>query len=603
MTLSELKARLIESIEAVCSHLLPGGRKEGNYWRSGGIQGGKGGSLGVCLSGPKTGLWIEGDPTAGDKGDVIHLWKACRGVDTRVAIEEIRGYLNAPLPDACKATVKTYTKPKPKLKELAGKSKAYLRDRGISWAVASGAGCAEAERSDPAIAFQYFKQGGDSPVLVKFLSHSLNDKGKKIIVCIPDGEPCLFGMSSPVVLNHSGVIVITEGEVDALSWLEIGVPAVSIPLGAKAASNGASPNEEWVANSYEFLLQFETIIINMDDDEPGHKAEADIIKIIGIDRCKSLRLSGFKDANEALMKKGLTKELLKSAKTVEPAHIMPFNESLDEGWDTDTIRPEMTGHQLLNWPIEFRIRPRETTAVIGYDGSGKTNFMAQVMSWLAFEKREKVFVASYENGPVDFRRKMIQHAIGRKYSSKEKYLLEAVKMAADRSVFFHRYRGEAKYEEFFESASHCVKRFGVTQVLLDCVTSTNVDLDDLKSCDKFMKAAQRFVNDNPYAHLWLIFHPKKNEKGENYPPLKEQIRGSSVFSNLIWNVITVFRKPEGHAQSWDARIIISKQREGGARPEICVHYDQDTYRLHYDWSKEGPYIKTSQSTEGTNDPF
>ena len=62
-------------------------------------------------------------------------------------------------------------------------------------------------------------------------------------------------------------VVITEGELDAASVCEAlgDFPAVSLPSGAAAAKKAMKTNYEW-------LQQFEKIILFFDNDEAGQKA-------------------------------------------------------------------------------------------------------------------------------------------------------------------------------------------------------------------------------------------------------------------------------------------------------------------------------------------
>ena len=60
MNASTISAALAAHAEAVCRHYLPQGRKQGRFWIAGNIDGNKGRSLFVRLSGPGTpGKWTD----------------------------------------------------------------------------------------------------------------------------------------------------------------------------------------------------------------------------------------------------------------------------------------------------------------------------------------------------------------------------------------------------------------------------------------------------------------------------------------------------------------------------------------------------------------
>ena len=76
-----------------------------------------------------------------------------------------------------------------------------------------------------------------------------------------DTTPLLFNMNR---INVSAPLIITEGEIDCASLIESGFTnAVSVPLGAG--------NTHWINENWDWLQQFEEIIICSDNDEPRTK--------------------------------------------------------------------------------------------------------------------------------------------------------------------------------------------------------------------------------------------------------------------------------------------------------------------------------------------
>ncbi len=97
MTATELSALLAAKAEAVCQHLLPGGRPHSGNWVIGSVQGDAGKSLHVQLAGPKAGIWL--DFSTGEKGDMIGLWRAVTGLslkDSCTAAERFLGLESEP---------------------------------------------------------------------------------------------------------------------------------------------------------------------------------------------------------------------------------------------------------------------------------------------------------------------------------------------------------------------------------------------------------------------------------------------------------------------------------------------------------------------------
>lgn len=87
----DIAAALAAKVETVAQHLLPNGRRVGQEWRIGGVDGEAGKSMGVHLSGDKAGVWLDG--ATGQAGDLVGLWMACRRVDLRTACSEAMEFL------------------------------------------------------------------------------------------------------------------------------------------------------------------------------------------------------------------------------------------------------------------------------------------------------------------------------------------------------------------------------------------------------------------------------------------------------------------------------------------------------------------------------
>ena len=71
--------------------LFPNGHAQGATWRVGGLDGAKGNSLVITLSGNHQGRWR--DFATGQKGDALDLVKGARNYDTREAIARSKKWL------------------------------------------------------------------------------------------------------------------------------------------------------------------------------------------------------------------------------------------------------------------------------------------------------------------------------------------------------------------------------------------------------------------------------------------------------------------------------------------------------------------------------
>ncbi|WP_320109858.1 hypothetical protein [Wolbachia endosymbiont (group A) of Icerya purchasi] len=83
----QLKDQLLLNIRSCLSYLLPRGIFRGDKFYVGNIQGDKGKSLVVELSGSEAGLWH--DFATGEGGDIIDLWAGVHRKSTRIEFPEV----------------------------------------------------------------------------------------------------------------------------------------------------------------------------------------------------------------------------------------------------------------------------------------------------------------------------------------------------------------------------------------------------------------------------------------------------------------------------------------------------------------------------------
>jgi hypothetical protein len=96
MTATEIARLLANQAEAVCEHLLPHGRRDGRDWSVGSVSGEPGNSMKVTLSGTKAGVWCDFGGSPDDRGDLIGLWMATKGVTLSDACQQALDWLQVP---------------------------------------------------------------------------------------------------------------------------------------------------------------------------------------------------------------------------------------------------------------------------------------------------------------------------------------------------------------------------------------------------------------------------------------------------------------------------------------------------------------------------
>lgn len=178
----------------------------------------------------------------------------------------------------------------------------YLGRRGISKNVIDYLDIREDSRGN--VVFNFYDTN-DVLTMVKYRPSRTVDKkaGEIKTWCQRDADtsPLLFNMNR---VNTSKPLLICEGEIDAASIIEAGyLNTVSVPLGAG--------NMHWIEENWDWLNEFESIIVWADNDEAGIKMRKECIYRLGTWRTKYIETPDFftkedgkriplKDANDCL---------------------------------------------------------------------------------------------------------------------------------------------------------------------------------------------------------------------------------------------------------------------------------------------------------------
>lgn len=103
---AELKERLLHQLPSVLKYLLPNGVVRRGKFYIGDVQGNRGESMVLELNGTKAGLWH--DFATGDGGDILALWAAVKGIDTKTRfpdlIKDVRDWLGMAHQEAMETT-------------------------------------------------------------------------------------------------------------------------------------------------------------------------------------------------------------------------------------------------------------------------------------------------------------------------------------------------------------------------------------------------------------------------------------------------------------------------------------------------------------------
>ena len=553
MNAAELSQRMSAEAATIAAYLLPGGKRAAGEWKCGSLSGEAGKSLSVRLGGAKAGIWA--DFATGEGGDLLDLWAKARGVSVAAAMAEAKAYLN--IRDAMpERERRSYRRPdRPKCAAPKASALEWLRGRGLSDATIAAFRVGEQERDGKSYAvFPYLRDG----VLVNVKYRNVADK--RDMRQEAGAEPCLFGWH--LIDPDARRVAICEGEIDAMTLHQMGIPALSVNAGAG--------NHGWLENDWGRLERFSEILVALDNDEAGEKGARELIHRLGEERCKRLVFPA-KDANEYLQQGAEGAdfwECARNAKAVDPEELRQaadfiggvkamFYPPAEAEHD-----PVLTLDRKLAW---FEFRRGELTVWTGFNGHGKSLLLSQVMLGLA-QQGERFVVFSGEMTPERQLKRMVKQATGIDRPAIG-YIDAVGEWLRDRVWVFDAV-GSAGIARLLEVFLHAKRRYGASHFIIDSLMMTDVPEDGAGALTAQKEAVRRLCDfaRRHDCHMHLVAHPRKGYD-ETRAPGKLDVAGSSKITDGADNVFSVWsaRKDESAAADdgkHDAKLELHKQRNG-----------------------------------------
>jgi twinkle protein len=401
--ITEIKRALETRAHDVAEYLLPRGVLEGSEWCVGSTAGEPGKSLKVRVKGMKAGTWAD-FAALGESGDLIDLWCFVKRCTLTQALDGIRTWLGMELPEFEKKE-RSYRRPeRPKCTAPKSAVLEYLTlERKLS---ANALRAYEVGEDARTIIFRSCLPGGEL-AFVKHLRIDRTAAGKKITWVDNDCEPVLFGWQA--IDSEAREIVITEGEIDAITSWDYGRPALSVPFGG-----GGGQKQKWIESEFERMARFEVIYLALDMDSEGEAAADEIANRLGRHRCQRVQLPR-KDLNECRKAEISTEEIrvcFERARPLDPPEL------LRAGTFADTVVNLVwpSGNQEPGYLLPFRkvgdrlrFRPGELIEWTGATGAGKSQLLSNALVAMG-EQGARACIASLEMPPGQLIRRMVKQA-------------------------------------------------------------------------------------------------------------------------------------------------------------------------------------------------
>lgn len=341
--------------------------------------------------------------------------------------------------------------------------------------------------------------------------------------------------------------IIVEGEMDALSFYEVGRhDVISVP-------NGANTNLDYLDDYIDdYFEDKETIFIAVDTDTKGVILRDELIRRFGADRCRVVDFGeDCKDANEHLMAHG--KESLLQCLVQAPEikvegvfTISDFEQSLDTIWEYGLHKGVTMGHENIDQLISFETK--RLCLVTGYPGSGKSEFIDEMAERLNIRYGWRFAYFSPENAPLAYHAsKLVEKFTGKHFDRQHLSIGEytQVKRHLEQNFFFIS-PSDYKVATILDKAKYLVRRRGIKVLVIDPYNRLEDEKGGMKETDYISLLLDRLTNFAQQNDVLVILmahptKPAKNKEGKIDPPTLYDISGSAHFFNKADFGIVVHR--------------------------------------------------------------
>ena len=588
--ITNIKRMLAERAQEVASMLLPNGKRDCDEWRVGSIDGEAGKSLGVHLRGNKAGVWS--DFASGDSGDLIDLWGRVRACGLSETLAQVKSYLGVQDLEPFHKPKREYKKPTvPAAAAISGEARAYLvGERGI---YPETLDAYKITSKGDVIYFPFLVDGE-----IKLVKSRRAVNGDKPKPTSAECEPVLFGWQA--IEPDARTLIITEGEIDALSWHSYGFNAVSVPFGG-----GKGGKHNWIESDYERLERFERIYLSTDMDGEGEAAANDIASRLGLHRCYRVTLP-LKDAN-ACLAGGISSDVMlaaiEGAREFKPEELNRPSAYLDEVIDLfypkedEKLGYTMPYERIQREDVYFR--PAELSLWSGASGHGKSQVLSDcIPHWM--QEGGTVCLASLEMAPRQSLKRLIKQT-GNIDRPTEEYL-RACMGYLDNSLLIYNKVGKASVTHMLEIFDYARSRYGCDIFIIDSLMRLGIASDDYNGQEGAVyQMVDWAISRN--VHIHLVAHARKSGVG-GAPAGTEDVKGASEIGSNAFNIITIWRNRELEeklaAADEDEKkelekqptviLNVAKNRNGDFEGKVGLWFDKETYRYRSGVELQRKYV-------------
>ena len=370
--------------------------------------------------------------------------------------------------------------------------------------------------------------------------------GKKNFKLVKGAEKVFYNIDSTIGHDY---MVIVEGEIDALSFIDAGVHSVvSVPNGATVTGT----NLDYLDSCIDYFEGKEKIIIAVDKDEAGENLRQELIRRLGAETCYTVDFGDYKDANEFLIHNGsdMLANVIKNASPVPIENVLTLKDIDDELQEFihEGFKP---GYQigLDNFDNIFSTYTGQFITVTGVPSSGKSDFVDRMVVGYNLKYGWKTAFASPENKPTFLHAHKLIRKIGNWMPEKtdigSSKWNEVTEIVNDNFFFIEHERYDL--DAVLNKGAQLVKRKGIKCLVIDPYNKIKMDgASNMSIPDATMEYLTRIeAFAKKYDVLVIVVaHPTKmykKEDGTIDEPNMYNIKGGGEWYDASYHGLLVHR--------------------------------------------------------------
>ena len=446
-------------------------------------------------------------------------------------------------------SLKEYTKPE-------WKNNTSLSDNAIKWFESRGISQKTLVKMKITEGKEFMPQTGKNENTIQF-NYFINNElinikyrdGRKNFKLVKGAEKVFYNIDRTIGHDY---IVIVEGEMDALSFVESGIePVVSVPNGATINNT----NLDYLDSCIDYFETKEKIILAVDADEAGLALKQELIRRLGAERCFTVEFGVHKDANEFLMENGRSNlaSVITKAKPVPIENVVTLkdiNEELEE-FIYEGFKP---GYQigLNNFDSIFSTYTGQFITVTGVPSSGKSDFVDRMVVGYYLKYGWKTAFASPENKPTFLHTHKLIRKIGGWMPNKDDIGTErwnnVISKVNDNFYFIENERYDL--DAVLSKGAELVKRKGIKCLVVDPYNKVKMQGASAMSIPdatmEYLTRIEAFAKKYDVLVI-IVAHPTKmykKEDGTIDEPTMYSIKGGGEWYDASYHGLLVHRNYE-----------------------------------------------------------